>query len=82
MKKWIANYENNEIRIENSYKGERLFVNGKLQDEKFSLFSSDLTGHIMTNDGEKKLIKLNLGGFWKIDCRLFINDEKISAAKK
>lgn len=80
MKNWKANYENNEIRIENSFKGERLLVNGKLQDEKFNLLSSDLTGHLITENGEKKTIKVNIGGFWKIDCRLFIGDEKIEVS--
>jgi len=36
---WIANYEENEIRIENSWvRGEKLFVNNKLQDERLSFF--------------------------------------------
>jgi hypothetical protein len=42
---WIANYEGNEIRIENSwFRGEKLIVNNKLQDERLSFLSSNLTG--------------------------------------
>lgn len=79
---WTTNYENNEIKIENTwFNGERLFVNGKLQDEKFGFFSSDLTGHIINTKNEKEIIKVNLGGFMKIECRLFINDNKIKATQ-
>lgn len=79
---WTANYENNEIKIENTwFNGERLFVNGKIQDEKFGFFSSDLTGHIINSKNEKEIIKVNLGGFMKIECRLFINDNKIKATQ-
>ena len=36
MKIWTANYEGNDIRIENyGANGEKLFVNNKLQDKKF-----------------------------------------------
>nr|WP_320000016.1 hypothetical protein [uncultured Draconibacterium sp.] len=49
---WIANYDENEIKIENTwFNGERLFVNGKLQDGRFNLFSADLLGHVRTKDG-------------------------------
>ncbi len=79
---WTADYDQNEIKIENSlFRGERLFVNGELQDERFNLFSSDLTGHLQTKDGEKKTIKVNLGGFFKIGCRLFIDDKKIEVVQ-
>jgi len=81
---WTANYEGNEIRIENSsFLGEKLFVNNKLQDEKWSLFSSDLTGHLVSNDGERKPIKVNLGSWmwFTIGCRLFVDDEKVEVVK-
>lgn len=79
---WTANYDKNEIKIENTwFNGERLFVNGKLQDEKFSLCSSYLTGHLQTSNDKKKIIKVNLGGYFKINCRLFVDDEKIETTK-
>ena len=54
---WTTNYKNNEIRVENTwFKGERLFVNDTLQDEKFGIFSSDLTGHIINTKNEKESI--------------------------
>ena len=79
---WIATYEGNEIRIENSwFRGEKLFVNNKLQDERISFFSSNLTGHLVSKDGQKLSIKANLSGWFTIGCRLFIDDERIEVAK-
>jgi hypothetical protein len=80
---WTATYEKNEIRIENSwFLGEKLFVNNKLQDEKNSFFfPAVLTGHLVSNDGEKKPIKINLSGWFTIGCRLFVDDEKVEVIK-
>ena len=78
---WIANYYGTEIRIENSwFKGESLYIDGKLQDKQFNAFSAGLTGKITTSDG-KKLIKVNLGGFFTINCHLFIDNEMIEVKK-
>jgi len=82
MGSWTANYDGNVIRIENlGFSGEKLFVNNKLQDEKVSIFGADLTGHVVSNDGERKPIKVNLGGWFTISCRLFVDDEKIEVRK-
>jgi len=83
MSTWIANYEGNEIRIEKStFHGEKLFVNNKLQDERQSSFSyNNLTGHVISKGGEKLSIKVNVGGYIKTGCRLFIDDEKIEVTK-
>lgn len=75
---WIANYEGNVIRIENSwFDTERLFVNNKLQDERISLLYSNLTGHLISKNGEKLPIKVFLGGYFTLRCWLFVNDEKV-----
>jgi hypothetical protein len=75
---WTTNYKGNEIKIENTwFNGERLFVNGILQDEKTSLVSSNLTGHLINEKNEKENIKVYLFGYFKIKCKLFINDQKI-----
>lgn len=80
---WIANYDGNEIKIVNTwFNGERLFVNGKLQDDRFSLFSADLVGHVRTKDDEKKMIKVNIGGWLKITCRLFVDDEQVAIVQQ
>ena len=75
---WTANYENNTIKIFNTWlSGEQLFVNDILQDKRAGFFSSDLTGHLMNTKNEKELIKANLFGWFKIKCTLFINDKEI-----
>ncbi len=75
---WTTIYENNEIKVENTwFNGERLFVNGILQDEKAGIFSTDLTGHLINGKNERENVKVNLSGAVKINCRLFINDRKI-----
>ena len=81
MSIWMAYYESREIRIENSWRGEKLFVNNKLQDERVSIFSSNLTGHLISKEGKKLPIKVNIGGIFTIGCRLFIDDEKIEVTK-
>lgn len=80
---WTTKYENNEIKVENTwFNGERLYVNGILQDEKIGLFSTDLTGHIINQKNERENIKVNLSGALKITCRLFINDRKIKVEQE
>ena len=79
---WIVKYENSEIKIVNTwFNGEMLFVNNELQDERFGLFGSDLTGHLINKNGERKNIKVNLGGAFTINCRVFIDDKKMTPKK-
>lgn len=80
---WTAVYKGNELRIENTwFNGERLFVNGNLQDLRFGLFSSRLTGHLLNQKGEREKIKISLGGAFKVNCILFINDIKIEVTQE
>jgi hypothetical protein len=80
---WKINYENNEIKVENTwFNGERLYVNGVLQDEKTSLFSSNLTGHLINANNQRENIKFSLFGYVKIKCSLFINDKKIEVIQE
>ena len=80
---WTAKYENNEIRIENTwFNGERLFINNVLQDEKSSLASSTLTGQLTNTKNEKEDVKVNLGGFVKIVCNLFIDHKKVAVTQE
>lgn len=79
---WIVKYENSEIKIVNTwFNGEMLFVNNELQDERFGLFGSDLTGHVINEKGERKNIKVNIGGAFGISCRVFIDDKKMTTEK-
>ena len=55
---WIASYENNEVKVENTwFNGERLYVNGILQDERFGFFSSQ---RCTTQMLETKPLALNM----------------------
>ena len=79
---WILKYEDSEIKVVNTwFSGEFLYVNNELQDERFGVFGSDLTGHVIGKNGERKNIKVNLGGAFKISCRVFIDDKKMTPQK-
>lgn len=79
---WIAKYENSEIKVVNTwFKGEMLFVDNELQDKRFGVFGSDLSGHVTAENGERKNIKVNIGGAFKISCSVFI-DDKIMVLEK
>lgn len=39
MSTWNTFYEGNQITVENGWSGERLLVNGQLQDEQFGIAS-------------------------------------------
>lgn len=75
---WIAKYEENEIKITNSWiSGEKLYVNNELQDEQLSFLSSRMTGNLINKNGEKVDIKTNISGFFTVGCRLFIDNKKV-----
>jgi hypothetical protein len=79
---WIGKYENTEIRVNNTwFSGEMLFVNGELQDKKYGLAGSNLTGHLINQKKEREDIKVNLGGSFKIECTVFIDDKELIVEK-
>lgn len=79
---WIVKYENSEIRVVNTwFNGEMLYVNNELQDERFGFLGSNLTGHLINENGDRKNIKVNLGGAFKIECRVFVDDKKMTTEK-
>ena len=72
MKKWELNHAGNVIVVENRTGGERLYVNGELQDELMGLASrSRLWGQL--NTGET--IKVSIGGDFTSHCRIFIDNK-------
>lgn len=76
---WIAKYEETEIKITNNwFSGEKLYVNNELQDEQLSFITpSNMTGNLITKEGQKLNIKTNILGFFFVSCRLFIDNQKI-----
>lgn len=81
---WTANFGNNAVLVENNwFSGEKLYVNGELQDMQKNYFSAPvLTGHVIIDNGNKLAIKVNLiANFFSIDCLLFIDDRKVELTK-
>lgn len=84
MKKvFEANYEGHRIQVENRwFSGEKLYVNGELQDENLGLaFRGTLNGNLRINSNESKIIKVTLGGFFGIHCKIFIDNVAVNSYK-
>lgn len=74
MKIWETKYNGNTIRVENAWSGEKLFVNGQLQDKQMGIATrSRLWGELPTGEA----IKVSLGGHLKIHCLIFIDNKLI-----
>jgi hypothetical protein len=74
MKRWELDHNGNVIVVENRVSSERLYVNGELQDERMGLsFQSRLWGQLSTGES----IKVSLGGWWAIHCRIFIDNKLV-----
>jgi hypothetical protein len=79
MKTWNIKHKGHEIRVENGwFSGERLIVDGETQDEQKGFgFRSRLWGKIKSGDGAGEPIKVALGGWFVIGCRIFVDDRLI-----
>lgn len=74
MKTWNVKHEENEIRVENGWKAERLFINNKLHDEGRGIATrSKLIGRLP--DGQ--LVKVSIWSGFRIHCTIFVEDEII-----
>ncbi|WP_313238258.1 hypothetical protein [Sporosarcina ureae] len=76
MKKvFEAIYDGHRIQVENRwFTGEKLYVDGELQDENLGLaFRGTLNGRIRNKENESKSIKVTLGGFFSIHCKVFVD---------
>lgn len=82
MKKvFEAIYDDHRIQVENRwFDGEKLYVDGELQDENLGLaFRGTLNGKLRNNNNETKRIKVTIGGFFRIHCRIFVDHVLISS---
>ena len=74
MKKWEANHAGSVIAVENSAGGERLYVNGELQDEQMGLASrARLWGQLPTGE----TVKVSIGGNFWVHCRIFVDNKLV-----
>jgi hypothetical protein len=76
MKKvFEAIYDGHQIRVENSwFAGERLYVDGEFQDENIGLaFRATLTGNLRIDSNVSKHIKVAIGGYFSVHCRIFVD---------
>ncbi len=62
-----------------SFGAERLIVDGEIQDEQIGFaMRSRLWGKLRNADGTTETIKVSLGGWFGITCRIFIDDKLIN----
>jgi hypothetical protein len=82
MKQWRIDYKGHDIVVENGVSKERLFVDGELQHENFGLgCRSSLWGRLKTEEGGGSEVKVILGGWWRVQCRIFIDHKIIFHSK-
>lgn len=80
MQTWSIKHKGHEIRVENRISGEKLIVDGELQDENIGLGGrSRLWGKIKSGDGAGAVIKVSLGGWFGISCRIFVDDTLVQS---
>jgi hypothetical protein len=81
MKKtWEIDYKGHKIVVENTwFNGERLYVDGELQDEEVGFgVRARLFGRIKSGDGAGEIIKVSIGAWFNVDCRIFVNEKLLS----
>lgn len=82
MKSWNMKYKGHDIRVENRSGGERLIVDGDLQDDQQGYaMRSRLWGKIKSGDGAGEVINVSLGGWWTVGCRIFVDDALVCEGK-
>lgn len=75
--KWTTHYKGSEIKVINSWRnGQYLIVNNVVRSEEHDVISSYLTANIV-NDEDGELIEVNLWGFWKPRCTIFIDEVEV-----
>lgn len=75
VKIWETTHRGSTIRVESSLRGEKLFVNGQLQDAQIGALSgrSRLWGRLP--DGAP--VKVSLGIRWTVRCMIFVEDQLV-----
>jgi hypothetical protein len=79
MTTFQTSYKGHQVRVENGWlSGERLIVDGETQDEQLGYaVRSRLWGRIRNADGTAEVVKVSLGGWCGVSCRIFIDDRLV-----
>ena len=79
MKTWKFEHEGNVIEVINSATGEKLIVNGHLQDEQIGYAArSRLYGHLQSPKGERLHLKVSIGTeYLAVRCIVFLDNKEI-----
>ena len=78
---WEATYKGHTVKVENSiFEGEKLWVDGELQDRTYEVWSARLWGTIRSGDEEGTRIKAHIGGGFGQKCSIFADDELVLAS--
>ena len=74
-------YKGSRIHIKNDGpEGERLFINGELQDQNFEAYDGYLKGSLINEEGEEETIEVYLGGPQTSNCIIEANGKSIYAS--
>ncbi|KMK75346.1 hypothetical protein AB990_16065 [Alkalihalobacillus pseudalcaliphilus] len=78
-KTFEVNYEGHQISVINTWiNGEKLYIDGNLQDENLGLsFRGTLKGKFINVNNEVRNVKVSIGGFFSISCRIFVENELV-----
>lgn len=77
---WKSTYNNNSIRVEHSwFEGEKLYVNGRLQDRRIGgLGSARLNGYLADERGERRRLRVSLRRkLFGISCEIFVDNKLV-----
>lgn len=79
MKVWYTAHHHHQIRVEASwFTGERLYVDGELQDEQIGYLTRSRLYGVTRKDGvADERIKVSIGGWFTLGCRIFVSDRMI-----
>ena len=83
MKTWSSEYKGHSIVVQNGlFSGEQLIVDGQLQDEQLGFaLRARLHGKITNPTGVSESIKVSLGGWLSVDCRIFVDDQLLPSKR-
>ncbi|WP_099300718.1 hypothetical protein [Bacillus sp. Marseille-P3800] len=83
-KTFEINYEDHHILVINTWvSGEKLFIDGELQDENVGLaLRGTLNGSFVNNHNQVKNVKVSIGGTLSIKCIIFVDNVQVYPNQK